>query len=229
MAAEREDVRHVSAERRPRRGDDRQPAAEADAHQPDAPAAREPRRPGEPSGRALDVVGDGRRDREVDEVGDFGRHDRHAARGELAGERDQPRLVDAGGIEARHQQHGAPRRALPARTAAPAADRAGSAPSGRARSATRRRDRRRAAPRRARPPRERRTRVRAETGRRDARAADERRERPRRRDQRPPSEPSTLMLHSSNTGDCRLQIADCRLQIAAECCNRSAICNQSAI
>ena len=73
-------------------------------------SAREPRRPGEPSGRALDVVGDRRRDPKSTRSGMSGVTTATPLAAICRASRDQPRLVDAGGVEARDQQRGAPRR-----------------------------------------------------------------------------------------------------------------------
>jgi hypothetical protein len=79
--------------------DKREPAAEADAHHPDALIAIQPRLGGEPDRGAFDRVGDRRGNLEARELGDVRRHDGDAAGGELVGQPRQPRLLDAGHVQ----------------------------------------------------------------------------------------------------------------------------------
>ena len=95
-------------QRRPARRDDRQAAAEADAHQRDLVIRRERGVRRDPAAGVLDRVGDRRRDLEPRQLGNVGRDDRDAAGAEVAGEPHEPRLVDARRVEPRGQQRRPP-------------------------------------------------------------------------------------------------------------------------
>ena len=109
VAAEREDERGPARHRRPAGRDHRQPSAEADAHHSDLAIGREARVGPQPPGRLLDGVGDGWSDLEMRELRNVGRDDRKAAAGKLTRQTDEPRLIDAGRVQARDEQ----RRAMP--------------------------------------------------------------------------------------------------------------------
>ena len=94
VAAEREHIGHPIGERRPARCDNRQSAAEADAHHAYVSIRGESRVGREPHGGLLDGVGNGRCDFEPRQLGDVGSDHRETAGRQLTRETNQSRLVD---------------------------------------------------------------------------------------------------------------------------------------
>ena len=103
VAAEREHVGDLVADRRTARGDHRQPAREADAHQAHGAVGRQGVIRREPRRGVFDLVHRLGREAVADEIRQRDRHDGDAAGREVAGEPLQPRLLDAHGVDAGRQ------------------------------------------------------------------------------------------------------------------------------
>jgi hypothetical protein len=108
VAPEREHERHTVTETGTAGGRDAEPAREADADEAHAAVAREAAPAGQPCRRVLDHVRRARRDAVVPQVGHLDGEDGEAARGQVAGEIDQPRLIEARGMYPRGQKQRAP-------------------------------------------------------------------------------------------------------------------------
>ena len=106
VAAERHDVGDVRRRGGTARGHDGQPAGETDAEHTDPAVRRERPIGSDLHDGILERVGELRRDAVVQQVVDFGGDHRRAGDGQVAGELDQPRLVDAIGVHTAGQQHG---------------------------------------------------------------------------------------------------------------------------
>jgi len=104
VAAKREHVRDATSKAGPSCGHQREPAAEADAHHPDSTVRSPPSVRCEPRCRTLDGVGQRRCDGELRQLGNGGRDDGDATRGELTRKGDQTRLVAAAGMQSADEQ-----------------------------------------------------------------------------------------------------------------------------
>ena len=104
VAAERQHVGHVIAKRRAAGRHHREPAGETDADHPDGMSAGQVRPAGQPFGGVFDGVGDARGEPVLHEIGNFRRDDVHARAGEISRQVHEPRLFDAVGMDAAHEQ-----------------------------------------------------------------------------------------------------------------------------
>ena len=104
VTAERHHERDAIADRFAARGDDRQPAGKTDADDADLAVGAELRLLARPLHRVFDHVGDLRRDLESLQIGRGDGQHAVSGGGEIFGEADQARFVDAVAMHARHQQ-----------------------------------------------------------------------------------------------------------------------------
>ena len=109
VAAEREHVGDVIADRRPARGDERQPAGEADAHQADPAVGREVWLRQQPFRGVFDLVHGLRSEAVVREIGRRDRDDRQSGGGELSSQPFEARLLDPHRVHAGSEDDGASR------------------------------------------------------------------------------------------------------------------------